>query len=174
MIRSSIWEIKAQGCLIQTNFHEDATNMICMSLNHFQALIACSKEPTFTKARWNHGLLSKHGHACEELWTTTSKLQYIYMHATIKLQHNNLSHKLALDLNLALNHARIILITLIGGWTPYLSLELKVWRLNLQFSSKTLKLPSKLPKNKSILSLSISWSARALKMWLMKSLPKCM
>ena len=35
------------------------------------------------------------------------KLQYMYMHATIKLQHNNLSHKLALDFNLALNHARI-------------------------------------------------------------------
>ena len=51
---------------IQTNFlkYEEHANM--HEITHFIASNASSIGPILSKTWWNHGLLLKHGHACEE------------------------------------------------------------------------------------------------------------
>ena len=81
--------------------------MTCMILNHFQSFNAVSKELKPSKIGWTHEVWPKEGHASEVWWTTTSKLQYMYMHATLKLQFtiNDPNHDLALQSNM--DHATI-------------------------------------------------------------------
>ena len=133
MIQNSIWEIKAQGCFIQsqfqTNFQEQSSNMTCMILSHFQSFNAVSKQlkPSKQDELMEYDQkMDMHVTICHEF---NSKSNNINMHAWNELQIINNEPKHDLVLQWSMNHARTSLVATIRRWVSYLSLVFKVKEL---------------------------------------------
>ena len=102
MNQNSIWEIKDQECLIQTQFQtifqEQSSNMTCMTLNHFKASMLCQKSSNILKQDALMEYDQKMDMHVRYYELQPQNFKNGNLHATIKLQfnHNEPKHNLVL------------------------------------------------------------------------------